>query len=140
LKECTYFVKWILFSWEILIHSMILFLLWCNCFGDMCHNLNLRLKSKAKVGQKGYWTWIEYAWWSNDNKNFHNTNMFWKEMLQKFETQNVILLKVPFWNSRKIYNFDVGLIESYKIDNKEKCGALPKSSSWWIQCESIISV
>lgn len=50
-------------------------------------------------------------------------------MLQKFETQNVILLKVPFWNFRKIYNFDVGLIKSYKIDNKEKCGALPKSSS-----------
>jgi hypothetical protein len=49
-------------------------------------------------------------------------------MLQKFETQNVILLGVPFGNFRKFYNFDVGPIESYKIDNKEKGGVLPKSS------------
>lgn len=41
-------------------------------------------------------------------------------MLQKFETQNVILLKVPFGNFRKIYNFDARHIKSYKIDNKEK--------------------
>jgi hypothetical protein len=50
-------------------------------------------------------------------------------MFQNFETQNVTLLGVPFGNFRKIHNFDVGPIKNYKVDNKEKGGALPKSSS-----------